>query len=239
MFKNATPLKNRVFLNFLASDKNNAEEIVEAGFGCVIPGIVASDYIDAESASKKVAELKLISDVISVGLGNGGDVSNWRKVVDIASISHPGHINQPFEKASYSQGVLQSLNCPQNVNALVAPSGKVGYVKLSCGIEMQTKDFCELAASMGLTSIKFMPLKGNVHLEELIDLCEKAADSGIKMIEPAGGIGPDNAIEIIRRALQTDIPFFMPHIFGSVIDKQTKSTMPEMVHQIAQGVRQL
>lgn len=239
MFEKLEPLKGRIFLNFLAQNKKNAEDIVTAGLGSIVPGIVASDFDSAESASVKVNELKSVTDVISVGLGNGGDVSNWKKVVDIAMLSHPGHINQPFEKAAYSKGLLETVQTPQYVNALVIPSGKIGIVKLSCGIEMKTQDLCEMAVSMGLKSIKFMPLRGEVHLDELIDLCDKAANAGIKLIEPAGGMGPSNAVEIISKALQTKIPYLMPHIFGSVIDPNTKQTNPFLVQEIVQGVKSL
>lgn len=225
-----------LLFNFLAKDKENAQEIVEAGEGFVIPGIVSSDFNRLEDAVKKVEELKEAAPVISVGLGDNGNPANWDKVLKIAADSNPGHINQPFEKSSYSRGYLKAKGFDQAVNGLVSPAGKVGHVKLS-GVEMKVEDLVNLAISMGVESIKFMPLKGLTHLEELVYLCKVAAEKGITSVEPAGGISADNIVEIVDAVRDTGIPIFMPHIFGSTIDKATGRTIPEEVAKIVRSVR--
>src|SRR5690625_3990653 len=92
---------------------------------------------------------------------------------------------------------------------------------------------------MGIHSIKFMPLNGTVHLEELIKLTEIASKYGIKGVEPAGGITPDNIVDILEGVKHIDIEFFMPHIFGSAIDPVTVNTSIEIVQYIYKEEEQL
>lgn len=235
---NQNKLNDFLLFNFLAKDKDNVQEIMEAGEGFVVPGIVSSDFERVEDAASKVKELKETAPIVSIGLGNGGDTSNWKKVLHIAAQSNPGHINQPFEKTSYSMGYLDGIGMEQVVNGLVAPTGKVGYVKLTSGQEFSVEAFVDLAVGIGIKSIKFMPLKGLVHLDELVYLTKVAAKKGIRAVEPAGGISADNIVEIVNAVEQTGIDLFMPHIFGSTIDKETGKTKPEEVKKIIQLVRE-
>ncbi|CEG28741.1 KDGP aldolase [Bacillus sp. B-jedd] len=221
-----------LLFNFLAIDKENAEEIMEAGKGFVVPGIVSSDFVNIEDGVKKVNELKEVAKVVSIGLGDNGNPANWEKVLKIAEGSEPGHINQPFDKTSYSLGYLNAKGIHQVVNGLVAPSGTVGFVTLSTGVEMKVEVLVDLAVAMGIESIKFMPLKGKTHLEELVYLCKVAAEKGLKAIEPAGGISSENIVEIVNSVRPTGIPVFMPHVFGSTIHKETGRTIPEEVEKI-------
>jgi 2-dehydro-3-deoxy-phosphogluconate aldolase len=233
---NLTKLNDFLLFNFLARDKQNALEIIEAGQGYIVPGIVSSDFENIEDGIKKVEELKEVAPIVSIGLGDNGNPANWDKVLKIAAGSNPGHINQPFEKSSFSRGYLQGKGIDQMVNGLVAPTGRVGYVKVS-GLEVKVEDLVELAVGMGINSIKFMPLKGTVHLEELVYLCKVAAEKGITSVEPAGGISSENIVEIVNAVKNTGLSLFMPHIFGSSIDKETGRTIPEEVAKIVQLVR--
>jgi 2-dehydro-3-deoxy-phosphogluconate aldolase len=233
---NLNKLHDFLLFNFLAKDKENALEIIEAGEGYIVPGIVSSDFENIEDGIKKVEELKEVAPIVSIGLGDNGNPANWNKVLEIAAGSNPGHINQPFEKSSFSRGYLQGKGIDQMVNGLVAPTGKVGYVKVA-GLEVKVEDLVELALGMGINSIKFMPLKGTVHLEELVYLCKVAAEKGISTVEPAGGISSDNIVEIVNAVKDTGLSLFMPHIFGSSIDKETGRTIPEEVAKIVQLVR--
>nr|WP_043932416.1 KDGP aldolase [Bacillus sp. EB01] len=232
-----TKLDNFLLFNFLAKDKENAEEIIKAGEGYVVPGIVASDFEKTEDGIAKVGELKEVAEVVSIGLGDNGNPANWDRVLAIAAGSNPGHINQPFDKSSYSKGYLKALGQDQAVNGLVSPSGKVGKVKLATGLEVTVEDLLELALAMGIDSIKFMPLKGLQHLDELVYLCREAAKKGIASIEPAGGISAENIQGIVDAVRDTGISVFMPHIFGSTIDKETGKTIPEEVAKIVETVR--
>lgn len=226
-------LYDKFLFNFLASDAQNASDIMEAGGGYVVPGIVSDQFSSISNAVDKVRELKTVSEVVSVGLGGGGNTDNWKRVLDISVASQPGHLNQPFEMSSYTKGFLDGHNMPnQLVNALVKPTGQVGKIQLSSGSVISVEEFLEVAAALGIESIKVMPVKGAQHLEELVDLTKKAASKGIRGVEPAGGIDASNIREVIYGIKGINIEFFMPHIFGSTIDKKTGKTIPAKVKEI-------
>ncbi|MFD1039785.1 KDGP aldolase [Virgibacillus byunsanensis] len=226
-------LYDKFLFNFLARDARNAADIMEAGNGYVVPGIVSDDFASVDEAITRVQELKRVTDTVSIGLGGGGNIENWKKVLEISVGSEPGHLNQPFEKATYSKGFLEGNNIDgQLVNALVKPSGEVGKIQLISGAVMPVEEFLEIAVALGIESIKMMPVKGRFHLEELIYLTEKAAAEGIRGIEPAGGIDASNIKQMIDSVKEIDIEFFMPHIFGSTIDKHTGLTIPSKVNEI-------
>ncbi|WP_269410192.1 KDGP aldolase [Lentibacillus daqui] len=227
-------LYGKILFNFLASDAVNAAAVIEAGSGYVVPGIVSNQYDSIEAAATKVKELKTVADMISVGLGGGGNVANWKKVLDIAITSEPGHLNQPFEMAPYTKGFLDARKTSkQLVNALVQPTGEVGKIQLAnSGDMLCVEEFIDIAAGFGIESIKMMPVKGTQHLGELIYLTKIAAAKGIRGIEPAGGIDANNIKDIVQGVKNIDIEFFMPHIFGSTIDKETGETIPSKVREI-------
>lgn len=230
-------LDDFLLFNFLAKDKQNAEDIITAGDGYVVPGIVSSDFEKVEDGVSKVRELQEVTEVVSIGLGGNGNPDNWERVKEIADKSQAGHINQPFERSTFTKGYLQARGLKPLINGLVVPTGEIGFVKLSSGLTFRVEELVDLAKEMEIESIKFMPLKGTVHLEELVYLCKIAADRGIPGVEPAGGIDAGNIAEIVDSVRKTGISFFMPHIFGSTIDKKTGYTIPVQVRQIIQQVR--
>ena len=226
-------LHNKFMFNFLACNGENAADIMEAGKGYVVPGIVSDQFASITDAVEKIEELKSVTSLVSVGLGGGGNFDNWKKVLDISAASSPGHLNQPFEKSAYTKGFLDGKNITgQLVNALVKPTGQVGRIQLASGVIMQVEEFLDIAKALGIESIKLMPIKGTDHLDELIYLTEKAAAIGIRGIEPAGGIDASNIKQIIDAIKPIDIEFFMPHIFGSTIDRITGATIPSKVKEI-------
>lgn len=230
-------LHDTFLFNFLANDAKNAADIMEAGKGYVVPGIASDQFPSVEAAASKVAELKQVTDTISIGLGGGGDITNWKKVLDIALVSNAGHLNQPFEKAAYTKGYLDGNGKEQMVNALVHPTGVVGEIQLPGSNKvLPVEQFLEIASAIGIESVKLMPVHGTQHLDELIYLTAKASEYGIRGIEPAGGIHADNIAEIIQGVKNIDIALFMPHIFGSAIDAKTGNTIPETVNEIYKKV---
>jgi len=223
---------DKYLLNFLAGDQQNAEAIMEAGGGCVVPGIVASDYDHIGDAVDKVAELKRASDVISVGLGDGGNPHNWNKALQISKKSSAGHLNQPYPYASYSKGALEQEGSMQLINGLVIPSGQRGYVRLPFSDKLyNTRTTIEMASIIGIDSIKVMPIRGMEHLEEFIDITKLAAEFGIRGVEPAGGIHVGNIRSLCQAVSSVDIEFVMPHIFGSVMEVHPY-TLPYKVEEI-------
>ncbi len=230
-------LYDKFLFNFLASSEKNAADIIEAGKGYIVPGIVSDKFHSIEAGAAMIKELKKTSPIVSVGLGGGGNPDNWRKVLEIAALSEPGHLNQPFETASYTKGFLDAKGLPnQIVNALVKPTGTVGKIQLSSGKILDVTTFLEIALEQGIESIKMMPVQGKQHLEELIYLTSQASMLGIRGVEPAGGIDATNIIDIIEGVKNIDIEFFMPHIFGSTIDPVTGETIPGKVKEIIEKV---
>ncbi|WP_188454890.1 KDGP aldolase [Virgibacillus oceani] len=226
-------LYDKFLFNYLAKDAGNAAEIMEAGGGYVVPGIVSDKFSTPDKAALKVQELKTVTEMVSVGLGGGGDAANWKRVLDISLASNPGHLNQPFETASYTKGFLDGSDVPnQLVNALVKPTGQVGRIQLTSGQVMNAEEFLDLAAALGIESIKIMPVNGDEHIDELIHLTRLAGAKGIRGIEPAGGINASNIRNLVEGVKNIDIEFFMPHIFGATIDKQTGKTIPTKVREI-------
>lgn len=214
--------------NFLAKDKENGKEVMDAARGYAVPGIVATNYTTAEEAAKAINDLQKTAEVVSVGLGGGGDWNNWRNVLHIARLEPDCHINQPIETA----GLTNKLLPETYTNALVRPTGKIGIVKLSSGDEITAEEAVDYCLSAGIPSIKFMSVEGTKYLDELIYLAKVAADKGIYGIEPAGGIGAENIYEITTAIQKTGIPFYMPHIFGKTIDQATGRTKPEEIEKI-------
>lgn len=70
---NLNKLDDFVLFIFLAKDRKNAAEIIEAGDGYIVPGIVSSDFNTTEEGIEKVKEFKEVAPVISIGLGDGGN----------------------------------------------------------------------------------------------------------------------------------------------------------------------
>lgn len=233
-------LHDKFLFNYLAKDKKNAADIMEAGGGYVVPGIASDQYDSVKDAILKVQEFREITKTVSIGLGGDGNTQNWKKVLDIAIASNPGHINQPFETAPYSRGFLDAKGKKQLVNALVNPTGEKGKIQLANSKKvLHVEEFLEIASSLGIESIKLMPVKGIDHLDELIYLTKMASVYGIRGVEPAGGINLNNIKQIIDGVKDIDIEFFMPHIFGSAIDSKTGETIPDTVKEIYKKVRDL
>lgn len=226
-------LHGKFLFNFLAKDMKNASDIMEAGNGYVVPGIASDQYNSTNDALAKVQEFKTVTNTISIGLGGGGDTGNWRRALEIAVPSDAGHLNQPFETASYAQGFLEGKEQKQLVNALVTPTGEIGKIQLAYSKKIiNVEQFLEIASGMGITSIKLMPVNGIEHLDELVYLTKMASAYGFKGVEPAGGLNLNNIKQVAESVKHIDIEFFMPHIFGSAIDTKTGETIPETVNMI-------
>ncbi|ALX47798.1 KDGP aldolase [Lentibacillus amyloliquefaciens] len=234
-------LHDKILFNYLVRDVENTAAVMEAGAGHVVPGIVSDKFASVEDAATKVSEIKTVAKTVSIGLGGGGNTANWKKVLEIAAVSRPGHINQPFETSSYSLGYLDGIgHQKQLVNGLVKPTGEVGKVQLAnSGSVYKVEELMEIASHLGIESIKMMPVSGTDHLEELIYLTKTAQAKGIRGVEPAGGINGANIRKIVSSVKDIDIEFFMPHIFGSAMDKETGKTIPDKVKEVYQEVEGL
>lgn len=82
---------------------------------------------------------------------------------------------------------------------------------------------------MGAHAAEFFPMGGDKSLAELKVLTESTVRQGITMIELTGGIDLENFSLILETCLRAGVPKVIPHIYSSIIDKQSGRTRPEDV----------
>ena len=230
--------KDRFVLNCLAGSHENAREIYEAANGHVLVGVLSANYPDVESAVKdmKVYNEELEGN-LSVGLG-GGNPNQWRAVGEIARYVKANHFNQTFTAVSYTRANLG--NDEGMVNVMIAPSGTPGLVNIGTGplsskAEKPALVDCDtailLAKDLGGSSLKFFPMHGLQAKDELKALAEACARQDF-IIEPTGGIDLNNFEEIITIIAEAGVRHFVPHVYSSIIDKQTGNTRIEDVRKL-------
>lgn len=235
--------RNRVCLNVLAGSHQNARDICAAAENFVVVGVLSKNYPDPESA---IADMKIYAqetnNALSVGLG-AGDPNQSTMVSLIAKDVQPQHVNQVFTGAAVSRALLG-----QNetfVNALISPGGTIGMVKISTGpLSSEAPDgivpietAIMMLKDMGADSVKFFHMQGLTYIEEYKAVAAACAKFDFAL-EPTGGIDLDNFAEILQIALDAGVKKIIPHIYSSIIDKETGNTRPEDVRQLLQMVKQ-
>jgi uncharacterized protein (TIGR03581 family) len=148
------------------------------------------------------------NNALSVGLG-AGDPNQSQMVSRISGELQPQHVNQVFTGVGTSRALLGQEETI--INGLVSPTGKVGYVNIATGplsskgpegvVPIETA--ITLLQDMGGSSIKYFPMKGLAHKEEILQI---AVDAGVKKI--------------------------IPHVYSSIIDSETGDTRPEDVKRL-------
>ncbi|MBO0995390.1 2-dehydro-3-deoxy-phosphogluconate aldolase [Bacillus sp. SD088] len=237
--------KGRVGLNVLANSVGNAKEIFTAAEGYALIGVLSKDYPsvgEAVTAMKKYGEE--IEDAVSIGLG-AGDSRQSSVVAEIAK-HYPGtHINQVFPSVGATRANLGEKD--SWINSLVSPTGKVGYVNISTGpisgeaVEnaiVPVKAAIALVRDMGGNALKYFPMKG-LSCEEEYRAVAKACGEEQFALEPTGGIDKANFAAILRIALEADVPIVIPHVYSSIIDKNTGETKIADVRELLAIVKGL
>jgi len=237
--------KDKVAINLLARDLENAIDIMEVLEGNGLVGLLSKDYDTATECVIAVkAYLKHMPNV-SVGLG-GGDPKQWAMAAEVASLTNPGHVNQTFTGAMYTEGLLKGRGCFDTVtNCMMYPTGVAGYVQISTGPVSDVNKKCivdvETAVCMmkdlELPSIKFFNMQGLCHIEELEVLAKACVEHGIPIIEPTGGIDTDNVAQIVKVCVDAGVERVIPHIYSSIIDKDTKITNLKLVKQAYDNIK--
>lgn len=243
---NRTPnyLNDKVCLNVLASSLENAKEVYKAANGHVLIGLLSKNYDTVESAVKDMLiYAKEIDNSISVGLG-AGDPNQWKMVAQISKEVQPMHVNQVFTGVGYTRALLGQDETV--VNGLISPSGVVGMVKVSTGplssldeagvVPVETA--IDMLKDMGCSSVKFFPMKGLSTKEEYKVVCEACAKQNF-MMEPTGGIDLSNFEEICRIALEAGVKRIIPHVYTSIVDKETGKTKVEDVKTLLEIMERL
>ncbi|MEK3996500.1 KDGP aldolase [Psychrobacillus sp. FSL K6-2365] len=235
------PFKHRVIFNVLAKDLKNAKELVQIAGDRVLVGVMVKNFPTEEAAIQLVKEFKGNNIPVSVGLG-AGDPAMWKKVTEVSVATLPDHINQVFPASGYTLGRLEQTteNVPL-INSMIEPTGTPGQVYISTGplsSAHREKVTCELAATMiaemGIPSIKFYPIEGVKYLDELAEMTQAASKVGIKIIEPTGGIDLSNVHEIVQICLENGAELVIPHLYSSLIDKETGETKSSAMKQLVE-----
>ena len=226
---------NRVALNVLANSIENAVEVFEAAEGHVLVGVLSKDYPTVEAAVTAMKEYgAAIDEAVSIGLG-AGDNKQAAVVAEIAK-SYPGsHINQVFPTVGATRANLGEND--SWINSLVSPTGKVGYVNISTGPVSAAADetaivpikaAIALVRDMGGNALKYFPMKGLKHEDEFRAVAKACGEEGFAL-EPTGGIDLDNFETILEIALEARVPKIIPHVYSSIINKETGKTNPDDV----------
>ncbi|MFD2306797.1 2-dehydro-3-deoxy-phosphogluconate aldolase [Enterococcus termitis] len=234
MSKTPNYLEDRICLNVLANSVENAKACYEAAEGHVILGVLSKNYPTDEAA---IEDMKKYADetnnALSVGLG-AGDPNQSQMVSRISAELQPQHVNQVFTGVGTSRALLGQDETI--VNGLVSPTGKVGIVNIATGPlssqapagEVPIETAIKLLQDMGGSSIKYFPMKGLAHIEEYKAVAQACAKYDF-YLEPTGGIDLENFEEIVQIAVDAGVKKIIPHVYSSIIDKETGDTKPEDV----------
>ncbi len=236
--------KNRVCLNVLAKDINNAKDIIDATEGNVIVGILSKNFNDEETAYNEMIKWKKeINNKISIGLGSGDPKQSYM-VARLTKKINPAHANQVFTGVGLSVDNFESNNT--FINCLVSPTGKPGYVKINTGplsslahnedaiVEINT--VIQIIKDMGGDSIKFFPMNGLSTIQEYKIVAEACAKNNFSL-EPTGGIDLDNFEEILKITINAGVKLIIPHVYNSIIDKNSGETSIKKVKELYKIIR--
>jgi uncharacterized protein (TIGR03581 family) len=236
--------QDRVCLNVLAGSHDNAKEIYAAAEGYVVIGVLSKNYPDIPSAVEDMQKYaNEINNALSIGLG-AGDPNQSMMVSEISKVVQPQHVNQVFTGAATSRALLGQNDTV--VNALVSPTGRVGYVKISTGpLSSQAPDAIvpvesaiAMLKDMGASSVKYFPMGGLKSKDEFAYVAKACAEQHF-YLEPTGGIDLDNFEEILKIALDAGVEKVIPHIYSSIIDSNTGNTRPSQVKELLDIVKKL
>lgn len=230
----------------MAKDIQNAIDVVEALDGYTIIGVLSKDFNTVEKAVVYINEMKKSIPSISVGLG-AGDPNQWKMAADIAKETDPGHVNQVFSTAGYTQGLLEGANCTNTfTNALISPTGEIGKVIISTGPFSSAKntivdvdDALLLLKDSNVRSVKFFNMGGLKHLDELREVAHACVRNKIPVIEPTGGISADNIYQIAKVCVEAGCEKIIPHVYSSAIDKSTGLTDIETVKKLYNEIKRV
>ncbi|MFD1425522.1 uncharacterized protein (TIGR03581 family) [Kroppenstedtia sanguinis] len=99
---------------------------------------------------------------------------------------------------------------------------------------------CDLAAAMlaeiGVESVKFYPIEEKKRLDEMAEMVKAAVRHQIRIFEPTGGIDLDSLPDLVEVCEQHGAERIIPHIYTSIVDRETGQTRVEDVKALFQSV---
>lgn len=237
-------LNDRICLNVLASDIDNAKEIVEATEGHVVVGLLSANYLTTEAAVADMqAHDKVLDGAVSVGLG-AGDPNQWSMVADICKTYTPEHVNQVFTAIGQTRTSVN--NDSTFINCLVHPLEESDYVDVATGplssgcepVKAPIESAIAMIRDMGGNSIKFFPMNGLQSITQYKSIARACAEENFAL-EPTGGLDLDNFEEIVTVALEAGVQKIIPHVYSSIIDKTTGKTKIADVKKLYEIMKRL
>ncbi|WP_256759358.1 KDGP aldolase family protein [Cohnella sp. WQ 127256] len=237
--------KGRAALNVLTNSLDNAKAVFEAAEGYVLVGVLSKSYPTVEAAVASMKEYgKVVDEAVSIGLGAGDN----RQAAVVAEIvkQYPGsHINQVFPAVGATRANLGGQD--SWINALVSPTGRVGYVNISTGpvsaaqselAIVPVKTAIALIRDMGGNALKYFPMNGLSCEDELRAVASACAEEGFAL-EPTGGIDMENFETILSICLDAGVQQVIPHVYSSIIDKTTGATNVDDVAELLTIMKKL
>lgn len=210
-------------INVQASTVDTAVAATERYGNRVVIGVVAKDFATPDEGAAHIQALQDKGVTVSAGLGDGA-ADQWRRALDMALIARPSHLNQVFPAAGLSQYALGESTV---VNALVRPTGTPGIVAVATGPlsgrqsgDLPVDAALDMLVEVGVRSVKFFPMQGASRLDELAAVARAAAKRDM-MVEPTGGITPENLADVMAVCTDAGATSVMPHLYGSVKDPET------------------
>ena len=76
-------------------------------------------------------------------------------------------------------------------------------------------------------------------IKELKALAEACAKYGVPIVEPTGGLDPDNVAQVVKVCLDAGVERVIPHIYTSIVDKATGRTVPELARKAYENLKAL
>lgn len=239
--------KDKFAINMLAKDLDNAVEIVDVLDGNGLVGVLSKDFPTVEACVERVKEFLTKLPNVSVGMG-GGDPKQALMAAQVAALTNPGHVNQTFTGALYTEGLLTASKCFDTVtNCMIYPTGIPGKVQISTGAvsDSHAKGIVDVETAicmmkdLELPSVKFFNIHGTKYLEDLKAIAEACVKFGVPILEPTGGIDPDNVAAVVKVCLDAGVERIIPHIYSSIIDKSTGRTDPKLVKKAYENIKAL
>lgn len=217
-----------IILNVQTNNVETAVEVSRRYPTRIVIGVTAKDFPDLDDGIALIRRMQDGGVLVSAGLGDGA-ADQWQRALNLASATSPFHLNQIFPAAGLSQRILADAGASTIVNGLVRPTSRIGGVLVGTGPassrytdeELSAGLAADLLQEVGVNSIKLFPMEGVRQLDQLRAVAQEAAGRGM-MIEPTGGLTPQNLPVILEACLEAGARCVMPHLYSSVKDPRTK-----------------
>lgn len=233
--------KDRVCLNVLTSDIENAMELCKVTDGNIVLGLLTKNYLTTEAAIADIRNYQTkLGNKVSIGLG-AGDAKQWLMVSEVSERVVPQHVNQVFSSIGYTRA---KVGLKPWINCLIKPSKIKNHVIISTGYLSKKQEpaivpietAVVMAKEMGANAIKYFPMNGLETKEQFKQVCEQCSNHDMA-IEPTGGIDLQNFAEILDIALKSGVAKIIPHVYSSIIDEQSGKTKVEDVKQLYDTIK--